>query len=95
MIGHCSNVGGRHSEGMVSKDIGYDGGEWRSRVSMERVISFDALLDVIDGYCDKVGSKVYVKDSNADVWVKDGGHQALKCLCAAREVPSVLDGVCS
>ena len=37
------------------EDIGYDGVEWCSRVSMEGVISFDVLLDVVDGYCDKVG----------------------------------------
>ena len=39
----------------VAKDVGYEGGEWCTRVSMERVISFDALLYVVDGYCDKVG----------------------------------------
>ena len=38
---------------------------------------------------------MYVKDGNADVWVEDGGHQALKCLCSAREVSGVSDGVCS
>jgi hypothetical protein len=62
---------------------------------MEGIISFDVLLDVVYGYCDEVGCKVYVKDGYADVWVEDGGHQALKCLCSAREVPGVLDGVCS
>ena len=78
MIGHCSNVGGRRSGGYgvpdVANDIGYDGVEWCSRVSMERVISFDVLLDVVYGYCYKVGGKVYVEDGYADVWVKDGGN---------------------
>ena len=41
---------------------------------MERVISFDVLLDVVYGYCYKVGGKVYVEDGYADVWVKDGGN---------------------
>ena len=57
----------------VANDIGYDGVEWCSRVSMEGVISFDVLLDVVYGYCDEVRGKVYVKDGNADVRVKDGG----------------------
>jgi hypothetical protein len=57
----------------VAEDIGYDGVEWCSRVSMEGVISFDVLLDVVYGYCDEVGGKVYVKDGYADVRVKYGG----------------------
>jgi hypothetical protein len=54
----------------VAKNIGDDGVEWSSRVSMEGVISFDVLLDVVYGYCDEVGGKVYVKDGYADVRVK-------------------------
>ena len=45
----------------VSFDAGYDKSHWRTGVSVQGVVAFDILLDIVDNHNDKVRVKVDVE----------------------------------